>query len=601
MTTRSTLGTLIIALGLLGAAWMGQAADKVEPARIARLIEQMGSADFEDREKATVELGKIGLPALPSLREALKSTDPEVRRRAADLVSKMQREIESKTLLTPSKVRLTYKDTPLSEAIKDFGQKTGYQIALFDPEGKLADRTITLDTGETTFWQAFDLFVAKAGLTEATAEDYLKQPVVPGVAPPNQVPPIRVAPIKINPIRRIQIQPVPQAQPKEKPAENQPQQKPAEDQPVKKPVQRRRQAVQAQIAPAAPLPAVAPAILPVAPPQAFPQPGQITLKPGKPETLPADYSTAVRVRAQVPADQPGAKDQLSLTLEATPEPKLQWQNTLGVKIDRAMDDQGQLLEHLPGDQPVNPRNVNAAILRARRMKLVGVTPSVEFPVTLKKAAKPSAMIKELTGTIQAEVLVPAEEVTANLVKAEGKTFKGKDGASIQVIGVQEGNASYQITISLSDPMGGNLPGAGGIQILPINRALPIPPPPAPVPPNAPGLGAFQVQAPAQGRVQVQVQGAQIIIQGNGVVIGRGGLGMPTGGSSLKVLDEKGNVLQQTGMQTQLRRGAGGLERQYTIMVKAAPGQGKPTRLVYASQKSVTLDIPFSLKDIPLPK
>ena len=102
MRTRTILATLVLALGLLGAAPTGQAADKVDPARIAQLIEQMGSAEFEEREKSTVELSRIGLPALPALREALKSNDPEVRRRAADLVGKMEREIQSKAATAPN-------------------------------------------------------------------------------------------------------------------------------------------------------------------------------------------------------------------------------------------------------------------------------------------------------------------------------------------------------------------------------------------------------------------------------------------------------------------------------------------------------------------
>ncbi|HEV3083972.1 MAG TPA: HEAT repeat domain-containing protein, partial [Gemmataceae bacterium] len=46
------------------------------------LIDQLGSERFKDREQAAQELAKLGNSALPALKEAAKSRDPEVRRRA---------------------------------------------------------------------------------------------------------------------------------------------------------------------------------------------------------------------------------------------------------------------------------------------------------------------------------------------------------------------------------------------------------------------------------------------------------------------------------------------------------------------------------------
>ena len=40
------------------------------------------------------------------------------------------------------------------KAVADFKKQSGYDITLSDPEGKLKDRRITLDTGDVTFWQA---------------------------------------------------------------------------------------------------------------------------------------------------------------------------------------------------------------------------------------------------------------------------------------------------------------------------------------------------------------------------------------------------------------------------------------------------------------
>jgi hypothetical protein len=57
---------------------------------IQRLIDQLGNERFKDRERATQKLSKLGKPALPSLKEATKSPDPEVRRRAQQLVERIE-------------------------------------------------------------------------------------------------------------------------------------------------------------------------------------------------------------------------------------------------------------------------------------------------------------------------------------------------------------------------------------------------------------------------------------------------------------------------------------------------------------------------------
>ncbi len=54
-----------------------------------RLIDELGSERFEERERATKELSKLGKSALPNLKEAAKSRDPEVRQRALLLIQRI--------------------------------------------------------------------------------------------------------------------------------------------------------------------------------------------------------------------------------------------------------------------------------------------------------------------------------------------------------------------------------------------------------------------------------------------------------------------------------------------------------------------------------
>jgi hypothetical protein len=55
-----------------------------------RLVEQLASERFGDREEATQQLAKLGKSALPRLKEASKSPDAEVRRRAQQLVQQIE-------------------------------------------------------------------------------------------------------------------------------------------------------------------------------------------------------------------------------------------------------------------------------------------------------------------------------------------------------------------------------------------------------------------------------------------------------------------------------------------------------------------------------
>jgi hypothetical protein len=81
---------------LTGNSVVGQAPSKPTGAKaISALIEQLSSADFQQREAATRALEKIGRPALAALREAAdRHPDTEVRRRTKALVEKIERSLE---------------------------------------------------------------------------------------------------------------------------------------------------------------------------------------------------------------------------------------------------------------------------------------------------------------------------------------------------------------------------------------------------------------------------------------------------------------------------------------------------------------------------
>jgi hypothetical protein len=62
--------------------------------QVSRLIKQLGSDDFEEREAASKQLDGMGESALDALRKAAESdTDAEVRRRAAELIAGIEQRL----------------------------------------------------------------------------------------------------------------------------------------------------------------------------------------------------------------------------------------------------------------------------------------------------------------------------------------------------------------------------------------------------------------------------------------------------------------------------------------------------------------------------
>jgi hypothetical protein len=92
MTTRA-LRTLSVVIALAAVAAPIRADEPTSGAPekvIQRWIDQLGSERFKERELATRELSKLGKSALSDLKVATQSGDAEVRRRAQQLVDRIE-------------------------------------------------------------------------------------------------------------------------------------------------------------------------------------------------------------------------------------------------------------------------------------------------------------------------------------------------------------------------------------------------------------------------------------------------------------------------------------------------------------------------------
>ncbi|MBL8793759.1 MAG: HEAT repeat domain-containing protein [Planctomycetia bacterium] len=70
-----------------------------DPQRVAALIRQLGADKFQDREAASRALEAAGAEALEPLRQAAKSTDLEIARRAAEIIPIVERNVEIAALI----------------------------------------------------------------------------------------------------------------------------------------------------------------------------------------------------------------------------------------------------------------------------------------------------------------------------------------------------------------------------------------------------------------------------------------------------------------------------------------------------------------------
>jgi hypothetical protein len=81
---RSQACILLLAVATLP---LGLASGEEPQTQIKKLISQLGSTGFAERERATAALKKIGKPAIPALKEALKSKELEIKCRAQSILS----------------------------------------------------------------------------------------------------------------------------------------------------------------------------------------------------------------------------------------------------------------------------------------------------------------------------------------------------------------------------------------------------------------------------------------------------------------------------------------------------------------------------------
>ncbi len=466
--------------------------------RLALLLAQLGSSRYEEREAATQELDTLGPVALDVLRKALQSPDAEVRRRAAQLVQTIERRLESAHALEPTRLRLVYQNMPVREAVADFARKTGFLVQLEGDRAKLTEKRVTLDTGETTLWEAVAAFCQKAGLTESGARTGLS----------------------------------------------------LEDRFRSDPRDSRIMTLGD-----------------LSSDDAAGQERRLVLRHAPASALPTFQSGALRIRALPPdTSLPGpskAEGETLFGLDVRLEPRLQLQSVLAVRIDRAVDDKDQLLT------PAEALGGNASTGTEILIFWDGYTDlpanlhscSGQVPIRLKLASQPSRRLKELEGTLALRVLSTPEPLVTieNLFQAAGQTVQGNDGSAVKLLQVRrESDGPIRVQV----------------EVTPAPRDLILD-----------GLPARIVMSGARGVRRGPVPGMLVP--------------PPVAAWQLALLDASGRKLSLADTSSPTIS-ADGKSWELTLLYRPSATQGAPARLLYTGRRCTTVEVPFTLKDVPLP-
>lgn len=418
---RTSPGMLPLVIGLVfvvSEARCAETAPEPADARAARLAARLGSVAFAEREAAAAELETLGLDALAALRKASRSDDLEVRRRAAELMSRIERRLETVRLLEPRRVRLLFRDTPVAQAVDDVARQTGLAVKLHEPDkAKLADRKVTLDTGDTTLWDAFGQFVQKTGLVErfepsaARSARYYDGGGRGGA-------------------RRVVWGGSSYRDPYGNPQN-------------------------------------VGIVLADGTPPALPTAEAMALR-----------VRALPPSTPMPGWMKGDREAL-LPLEVTPPPNLEWQGVMALRIDYAVDDRGQPLsqpELYTGARVPRANEWEDVVwIMEDEMRNTNRYPATPFqvPARLKLGDRPAATIKELRGTLAAVVQTPVERLLAvdRVLESGGRTVTGPAGCFVKLIEVKkEENGQYKLCVQVKMPSQDlGLNANGGVRFVPFRN------------------------------------------------------------------------------------------------------------------------------------
>jgi hypothetical protein len=237
-------------------------------------------------------------------------------------------------------------------------------------------------------------------------------------------------------------------------------------------------------------------------------------------------------------------------LEVTPEPKMAWQGIVETRIERALDDQGQLRNFVA---VTTPPSLEAEIRWLIETDFRRPAYPSQVPVQLLPAEKPAERLREVRGRITAQVLTPPQTVLeiGAILQAVGQTFPGNEDTRVKVL-------------EASNPAKG-----------PIKIRLQVE-----------GLPSAQAawNAVGMGRPNRRWNNTYVT---------------QTSSSIWTLFDAEGRSFRRSGFEVVQGSNANGAVQEIHLTFQPDASLGTPARLVETGRRTFLLEVPFVLTDVPL--
>jgi hypothetical protein len=300
-------------------------------------------------------------------------------------------------------------------------------------------------------------------------------------------------------------------------------------------------------------------------------PARVALLDGPGPAGPAHHAGAVRVRCLPPGTPfpaEAGKEDFLLPLQIAAEPRLNAHDAVDLRVERALDDRGR---------PLPATTVKVEIARdedewqgrgfnGRFIPPPPATRSGPVAVRLPRGDRPAKRLRELAGVITIQTFAAAPAVTlAKPADAVGRPGQGEDGLTLKLIALTRLNDhEIQVTADEHLPFGVQLPHAVSGSV---------------------GIGAWG------GR-------------GFGGIITDEPETAPAGGTDyqgLSLEDDHGRRFAVVSGGSDI---TGLTPQAFTLRVTATfrlpAGGAGPAKLVLAVRRPALIEVPFVLKDVPLP-
>jgi hypothetical protein len=557
---------------------------------LERLVEQLADGDYSKRDAAAKELKRIGSPALPLLRKALDSQDSEIRRWAEILVPLLERQADSEKALKPTLVRLHHTNAPLGEVLKDLQQQTKYRFQIAEKDKSLAERPVTLTTGEIPFWDAMDQLSRQVRLSyelgcndtelnlkenPLSANRRVRQSYTPQRAAAKDTllfyaekeKALATKPVYTCGAVRCTLDTGLLEAEKLKKAER------AKDSEEVRKENRADRTGRPAAAPGAPAGRPQP---PAAPPGVAGGGGMGGGGRGQPNVPPPPPVNREQRRSTSKEKEP-VRPVRTLTLEVCTEPKLQWRGPLQVCPEPLVDDKKQEMEFLgcqsnrkldPGNEPVQivgvGPNGKQVLIQGDNLSSNDNLPAgnrQEFTLQYRLPENPGKVVPLLKGCLIGQVLSPVEQLfeVADVTRPSKEPLRGPDGMQLQVVECAKAEkGKYRLTVELITP---------GV--------------------------------PANLWAGNQWQGGQVgnpRFGGNGRMQRMNNAGMP---NDFTITDAKGQPMTIQGRTENNLQGKGTWVRRLTFLLITDTEETAPRKLVYAAARLVSIEVPFEFRNVPL--